>query len=225
MPDGPMPDIDPYLSVVRHPVVADRLCRLREASTDSAAFRRLVSELSALLCYEALDDLGTELRRIDTPVADGVECSVVAENVLVVPILRAGLGMVPAIQETLPLTDVAHVGLRRDDATLESVVYLNALPADLSGRRVVVCDPMLATGGSLAKVCTMVADRNPAEIIVLCLIASEEGMANFRQAHPRVRVTCAGLDPLLNEQGYIVPGLGDAGDRLFGPPPAHPAAL
>ena len=180
-----------------------------------------MSELSALLCYEALDDLGTELRRIDTPVADGVECSVVAENVLVVPILRAGLGMVPAIQETLPLTDVAHVGLRRDEATLESVVYLNALPADLSGRRVVVCDRFTDSTEAYQGV----ADRNPAEIIVLCLIASEEGMANFRQAHPRVRVTCAGLDPLLNEQGYIVPGLGDAGDRLFGPPPAHPAAL
>jgi len=150
-----------------------------------------VSELSALLCYEALDDLGTELRRIDTPVADGVECSVVAENVLVVPILRAGLGMVPAIQETLPLTDVAHV-----DCAGRGNAGIGRLPECPAGGPVRApgggVRPDAGDRGSLAKVCTMVADRNPAEIIVLCLIASEEGMANFRQAHPRVRVTCAG---------------------------------
>ena len=142
----------------------------------------------------------------------------VSEVVLLVPILRAGLGMVQAIQEVIPLTEVAHVGLRRDDATLQSDVYLNRLPGDLSGRRVVVCDPMLATGGSLAQVCDMVAERGTERMLALCIIASEPGLAAFEARHPAVPVYCATVDPALNEVGYIVPGLGDAGDRLFGPP-------
>ena len=140
------------------------------------------------------------------------------ETVLLVPVLRAGLGMVPAIQELLPLTEVAHVGLRRDEVTLASEVYLDRLPADLSGRRVAVCDPMLATGGSLATVCDMVLERRPAAVLALCLIASVPGLERFFARHPAVPVYCAAVDPELNEQGFIVPGLGDAGDRLFGPP-------
>jgi uracil phosphoribosyltransferase len=126
--------------------------------------------------------------------------------------------MVPAIQEVLPLTEVAHVGLRRDDRTLQPTVYLNRLPVDLSDRRVVVCDPMLATGGSLAEVCDMVVDAGATRIVALCLLASVPGLANFRRRHPSVRVACAAIDPELNGRGFIVPGLGDAGDRLFGPP-------
>jgi len=138
--------------------------------------------------------------------------------VLLVPILRAGLGMVQAIQEIVPLTEVAHVGLRRDDATLRSDVYLDRLPRDLRGRRVIVCDPMLATGGSLVQVCDLVVGRDAAEVVALCILASEPGLATFGAAHPQVRVYCAAVDPGLNEAGFIVPGLGDAGDRLFGPP-------
>jgi uracil phosphoribosyltransferase len=135
-----------------------------------------------------------------------------------VPILRAGLGMVQAIQEIVPLTEVAHVGLRRDETTLHSEVYLNRLPRDLSGRRVIVCDPMLATGGSLTQVCDLVIERGARQVIALCIIASKPGLAAFTKAHADVRVLCAAVDPELNDVGYIVPGLGDAGDRLFGPP-------
>lgn len=204
--------------VVDHPVVAHRLTCLRDAETDNATFRTLVGELSSLIAYEALRDLRTAETRIDTPVASDVACQRVSEMVLLVPVLRAGLGMVPAIQEILPLTEVAHVGLHRDEATLLPSVYLDKLPADLSGRRVIVCDPMLATGGSLTKVCDLIAAKGATEVHALCLIASDAGLARFSERHPHVKVACAAVDPGLNDQGYIVPGAGDAGDRLFGPP-------
>jgi uracil phosphoribosyltransferase len=126
--------------------------------------------------------------------------------------------MIPAIQEMLPLTEVAHVGLRRDEETLVPAVYLERLPRDLSGRRVIICDPMLATGGSLVKVCDLVKQRGATEIHALCLIASRAGLDHFCGFHPAVKVACVAIDEDLNEHGFIVPGLGDAGDRLFGPP-------
>jgi len=204
--------------VVDHPVLAHRLAQLRDRHTDGDTFRQLVTEVSGLLAYEALRDLGTAEVLVDTPVADAAPARRVAEVVLLVPILRAGLGMVQAIQEVVPLTEVAHVGLRRDEATLRSEVYLDRVPRDLRGRRVIVCDPMLATGGSLAQACDLVAARGAAEVVALCIIASEPGLAAFAALHPEVRVYCAAVDAELNEAGYIVPGLGDAGDRLFGPP-------
>jgi uracil phosphoribosyltransferase len=206
------------VTVVDHPVLAHRLAQLRDRRTSSDVFRQLISEVSGLLAYEALRDLGTEVVDVDTPVADAVPVRHVAEAVLLVPILRAGLGMVQAIQEMVPLTEVAHVGLRRDETTLRSEVYLNRLPRGLSGRRVIVCDPMLATGGSLGQVCELVRARGAVEIIALCIVASEPGLAAFGGLHPGVRVFCAAVDSDLNDAGYIVPGLGDAGDRLFGPP-------
>jgi uracil phosphoribosyltransferase len=204
--------------VVDHPVLAHRVSVLRDDRTDRDAFRQLVSEISGFLAYEAMRDLGVTDVAINTPVARGITVSKVYENVLVVPILRAGLGMVQAIQEVVPLTEVAHVGLRRDEKTFHSEVYLNRLPKDLTGRRVLVCDPMLATGGSLVQVCHLVLERGAQEVIALCIIASEPGVATFRAAHPNIRLYCAAIDAELNEVGYIVPGLGDAGDRLFGPP-------
>jgi uracil phosphoribosyltransferase len=204
--------------LVDHPVLAHRVTQLRDHRTDGDTFRQLVAEVSGLLAYEALRDLGTEEVAVDTPVAAAALARRVAEVVLLVPILRAGLGMVQAIQEIVPLTEVAHVGLRRDEATLRSDVYLNRLPKDLRGRRVIVCDPMLATGGSLGQVCALVTDRGAAEVVALCIIASEPGLARFRADHPRVAVYCAAIDAGLNDAGFIVPGLGDAGDRLFGPP-------
>jgi uracil phosphoribosyltransferase len=206
------------VTVVDHPVLAHRLAQLRDRRTGNDTFRQLVSEVSGLLAYEALRDLGTEVVTVDTPVADAVPVRRVGEAVLLVPILRAGLGMVQSIQEIVPMTEVAHVGLRRDDTTLRSEVYLNRLPRDLGGRRVIVCDPMLATGGSLGQVCGLVRDRGAAEIVALCIVASEPGLAAFGGDHPGVRVYCAAVDPELNAAGYILPGLGDAGDRLFGPP-------
>jgi len=204
--------------VVDHPLAVHRLSGLRDATTDSPTFRKLVAELSTFVAYEALRDLATVERRLDTPVADGVRCRRVEEMVLLVPVLRAGLGMVPAIQEVLPVTEVAHVGLRRNEATLQAGVYLDRLPRDLSGRRVVVCDPMLATGGSLAQVCDMVKRRHASKLTVLCLIASVPGLTFFRERHPDVDVACVAVDGELDDRGFIVPGLGDAGDRLFGPP-------
>ena len=206
------------VTVVDHPVLEHRLAQLRDRRTGSDIFRQLTSEVSGLLAYEALRDLGTDEVVVDTPVADAVPARRVNEVMLLVPILRAGLGMVQAIQEIVPLTEVAHVGLRRDEATLLSEVYLNRLPRNLMGRRVLVCDPMLATGGSLGQVCELVRKRGAAEIIALCILASEPGLATFGADHPGVRVYCAAVDPELNDAGFILPGLGDAGDRLFGPP-------
>ena len=175
-----MPDlIAPGIAVVGHPVLAHRVTALRDRCTDGDTFRQLVGEITHLLAYEALPDLRLGEVIIDTPVADGVVSSRVIENILVVPVLRAGLGMVQAIQEVVPLTEVAHVGLRRDEATLRSEVYLNRLPRDLDGRRVLVCDPMLATGGSLVQVCDLVRARGAKEVIVLCIIASAPGIAVF----------------------------------------------
>jgi uracil phosphoribosyltransferase len=206
------------VTVVDHPVLAHRLAQLRDRHTSGDTFRQLVSALSGLLAYEALRDLGTEDVTGDTPVADNAPAQRVGEVVLLVPILRAGLGMIQAIQEIVPLTEVAHVGLRRNESTLRSEVYLNRLPVDLSGRRVIVCDPMLATGGSLGQVCDLVRERGAAQIFALCILASEPGLAAFGGQHPGVQVYCAAVDPELNDSGFIVPGLGDAGDRLFGPP-------
>ena len=204
--------------VVDHPIVAHRLSVLRAVETDNATFRTIMGELSAFVAYEALRDLRTAEHRIDTPMATDVACQRVSEMVLLVPILRAGLGMIPAIQEVLPLTEVAHVGLRRDEETLLPTVYLERLPRDLSGRRVIICDPMLATGGSLVRVCDLVKERGATEIHALCLIASLPGLDLFCCHHPTVKVACVAVDQDLNEHGFIVPGLGDAGDRLFGPP-------
>jgi uracil phosphoribosyltransferase len=210
-------DLAPLI-VVDHPVVADRLAQLRDRQTDNFAFRRLTAELSGFVAYEALRDLATEIVTVATPVADDTDARRISESPLLVPILRAGLGMVPAIVSMLSAVEVAHVGLRRDEQTLRSVLYLDALPASLTGRRVVVCDPMLATGGTLIQVCDLIAARGAASIVVLCLLASVPGLRRFRDAHPGVLVACTGIDSTLNDNGYIVPGLGDAGDRLFGRP-------
>jgi len=204
------------LLVVDHPLALHRLSQLRDVRTDNGAFGRLVAELSTFVAYEALRDLRVVEHRVDTPVASGVACPRVEDAVVLVPVLRAGLGMVPALQALLPVTEVAHVGLRRDEATLEAEVYLDLLPPDLSGRRVVVCDPMLATGGSLVQVGDMVKARRAESVTALSLIASVPGLERLRSRHPDVTVACVAVDPALDHRGFIVPGLGDAGDRLYG---------
>lgn len=203
--------------VVDHPAVAHRVGRMRDTTTSGAEMVRLVHEVTSFVAYEALRDLETETARVATPVATDAGVLRVAETVLVVPVLRAGLGMVPAVQALLPATELACMGLRRDESTLEAEVYLDQLPANLSGRRVVVCDPMLATGGSLATVCAMARARGARRVQGLCLIASTPGLERFHRLAPDVGVVCAAVDGSLDERGYIVPGLGDAGDRLFGP--------
>ncbi len=204
--------------VVDHPVVEHRLAALRDEATEPAVFRLLVRELSTFIAYEALRDLETAPVHVRTPVAPDAPSRRVIETVLIVPILRAGLGMVSAVQELAPYSEVAYVGLCRDETTLRPEVYLDRIPRDLRGHRVVICDPMLATGGSLVEVCDLLAGRGAGRVQVLCLLASAPGIERFHASHPDVTVTCAAVDPALDERGFIVPGLGDAGDRLFGPP-------
>jgi uracil phosphoribosyltransferase len=206
------------LLVVDHPAVAHRLADLRDASTGTDRFRALVREVSTFVAYEALRGLATRSRQVVTPIGPA-SAAEVAEQVLIVPILRAGLGMVDGIQAVVPSTQVAHLGMRRNEETLDAVTYLDGLPADLTGRWVVVCDPMLATGGSLAQACRLVMDRGATRVTALCLVASVPGVARFTSEFPDIQVACAALDDELDHRGYIVPGLGDAGDRLFGPPP------
>ncbi len=206
------------VTLIEHPILAHRIAALRDERTDRDHFRRLISEISRFLAYESLRTLATGRPSSTRRWPKSVRVRQVTERILVVPVLRAGLGMVQAIQEVVPLAEVAHVGLRRDEATLRSDVYLNRLPADLTGRRVVVCDPMLATGGSLIQVCDLVLDRGATAVTVLCIIASQPGLEAFSGSHRDLPIFCAAIDPVLNDVGFIVPGLGDAGDRLFGPP-------
>jgi len=212
-----MPPSD-RVTVLDHPVVQHRLRWLRDERTANPDFLRIAGELSRYVAYEAFRDAPLVDATVDTPVARGVAAKVIDEEYLVVPILRAGLGMVPAVQDVLPRSRVCLVGLRRNESTLQPEVYLDGLPERIDGYHVVVCDPMLATGGSLIQVVDMLQGRGAREVTALCLIASVAGTERFTEAHPGVRVVAAAMDPTLNEVGYIVPGLGDAGDRLFGPP-------
>jgi uracil phosphoribosyltransferase len=206
------------LRVVDHPLIADRVREIRSKETSNADFVRLVSEVTRFLAYEAFRNAPTEATTVDTPVVDGAPALRVAREYLIVPILRAGLGMSPAVQAVLPRHRLFLVGLRRNEETLEPDVYLDGLPERIDGASVVVCDPMLATGGSLIRVLDMLYERGAGDVTVLCLIASAPGVAMVRRVHHDVRIVAAALDGELNEHGYIVPGLGDAGDRLFGPP-------
>lgn len=206
------------LLVVQHPVVADKVRQLRDRNTSNADFLRLAGEISRFVAYEAFRDTPVAVTSVDTPVMDGASALRIDAEYLIVPILRAGLGMSPVVQEVLPLHRVCLVGLRRNEVTLKPDVYLDGLPESLEGVHVVICDPMLATGGSLDTVLEMLRERGAGETTVLCLIASRPGVEFVLSRHPGIKIVAAALDDRLNEVGYIVPGLGDAGDRLFGPP-------
>ncbi len=206
------------LLVVQHPVVADKVRQLRDVNTSNADFLRLAGEISRFVAYEAFRDTPVAVTSVDTPVMRGAPALRIDAEYLIVPILRAGLGMSPAVQEVLPLHRVCLVGLRRDEVTLKPDVYLDGLPESLEGVHVVICDPMLATGGSLDTVLEMLRERGAGETTVLCLIAARPGVDFVLERHPNIKIVAAALDDRLNEVGYIVPGLGDAGDRLFGPP-------
>ncbi len=205
------------LRVVDHPLVRDRVRELRDKSTPRPAFRRLTDEITRFLAYEAFADAPVVATTVDTPVADAAPAARLDQEYVIVPILRAGLGMCAAVQEVLPRHRVHLVGLRRNEETLRPTVYLDGLPEDLSGVPVVVCDPMIATGGSLVRALDLVVARGAADVTVLSLIASSPGVAYVRMHHGDVRIVCAALDAELTSGGFITPGLGDAGDRLFGP--------
>ena len=186
--------------------------------TSNADFLRLAGEISRFVAYEAFRDTPLSDTTVDTPVMKGAPAQRIDTEYLIVPILRAGLGMSPAVQEVLPLHRVCLVGLRRNEHTLQPDVYLDGLPDSLIGVHVVICDPMLATGGSLDRVLEMLGERGADATTVLCLIAAQPGVDFVVSRHPDVRIVAAALDAELNDVGYITPGLGDAGDRLFGPP-------
>jgi uracil phosphoribosyltransferase len=207
--------------VADHPLVAHKLTALRDVSTETPTFRRLADELVTLLAYEATRYMKVEPVSVTTPVAPATGVKLARPDPLVIPVLRAGIGMLDGMARLLPNADVGFVGLARNEETLVASVYAERLPADLSGRDVFVLDPMLATGGTLETVVGMLAARGAAAVTAICLLAAPEGVARLEAAFPAdepvpVRVVTAGLDERLNERGYIVPGLGDAGDRLFG---------
>ncbi len=204
--------------VINHPIVADKVRQLRDVTTSNADFLRLAGEISRFVAYEAFRDTPVTATTVDTPVVRGAPAVRVETEYVIVPILRAGLGMSPAVQEVLPHHRVCLVGLRRNEETLQPTVYLDGLPDTLAGAHVVLCDPMLATGGSLVCVLDMLVERGATDITVLCLIVAQPGVDFVLEHHPNVSIVAAALDAELNDVGYITPGLGDAGDRLFGPP-------
>jgi uracil phosphoribosyltransferase len=208
------------LHVVDHPLVAHKLTTLRDKRTDSATFRRLADELVTLLAYEATRDVRTEQVDIETPVTPTTGVKLSHPRPLVVPILRAGLGMLDGMVRLLPTAEVGFLGMVRDEQTLIATTYATRLPDDLSGRQCYVLDPMLATGGTLAAAIRFLVERGADDITAICLLSAPEGIAHLEQEladlHVPVSVVTAAVDEKLNELGYIVPGLGDAGDRLYG---------
>ena len=204
------------LHVADHPLIDHKLSVLRDAATPSAVFRQLVDELVTLLAYEATREVRTEEVEIRTPVALA-QCRRLADpRPIVVPILRAGLGMLEGMTRLLPTAEVGFLGMKRDEDTLEVETYANRLPDDLSGRQCFVVDPMLATGGSSAAALDLLKKKGAKSIVLLCLVAAPEGVRTVNAAHPDIPIYVAAVDDCLNEHGYIVPGLGDAGDRIFG---------
>ncbi len=204
------------VTIFDHPLIQHKLSILRDKNTSSKDFRSLVHEIAMLMCYEATRDLPLEEIEIETPICKTKAKHISGKKLAVVPILRAGLGMVDAISELIPSVRIGHIGLYRDEETLKPVEYYCKLPKDIAERDVIVVDPMLATGGSAIDAVSQIKLRSPRSIRFMGIIAAPEGIEAFTNAHPDVHVYCAALDEKLNEVGYIVPGLGDAGDRIFG---------
>jgi len=204
------------LHVFDHPLIQHKLSILREKDTSVKEFRELVGEIAMLMCYEATRDLPLEEIRIETPVAQAKVRRIAGKKLAVVPILRAGLGMVDGMVAMIPSCKVGHIGLYRDPETLEPVEYYCKLPHDIAERDVIVVDPMLATGGSAAAAVSFLKKHGCRNIKLMCIIGAPEGVKVMREKHPDVDIFLAALDECLNDHGYIVPGLGDAGDRIFG---------
>jgi uracil phosphoribosyltransferase len=204
--------------VANHPLITHKLTLLRDKRTDSPTFRHLTEELVMLLAYEATREIRTEKISIETPVAPTVGVHLSKPRPIVVPILRAGLGMLEGMTRLIPSAEVGFLGMVRDEKTLKASTYANRLPEDLSGRQCYILDPMLATGGTLISATEYLLERGATDITIICILAAPEGVAALEKAlsGAPVTVVMGALDERLNEHGYIVPGLGDAGDRLYG---------
>ncbi|WP_312640513.1 uracil phosphoribosyltransferase [Hydrogenoanaerobacterium sp.] len=202
--------------IMDHPLIQHKISLLRDKNTGSKEFRELVSEVGMLMCYEATRDLPLKEVEIETPIATAKTKVISGRKLAFVPILRAGLGMVDGVLSLVPAAKIGHIGLYRDETTHTPVEYYCKLPADITERDVIVLDPMLATGGSAIDAINMIKKRDVKSIKFMCIIAAPEGLEALQKAHPDVPVYCASLDQRLDDQKYIVPGLGDAGDRIFG---------
>jgi len=206
----------PALSIVKHPLVQHKMTLLRDRNTQTKIFKELVDEIAMFMAYEATADLTLEPVPVETPLETTAGWQVSGKKLTLVPILRAGLGMVEGILRLVPGARVGHIGLYRDHSTLEPVDYYFKVPGDAAERDFFVLDPMLATGGSAVSAVSSLKRAGATRIRFLCLVAAPQGVKRLTEAHPDVSIYCASLDRELNDQGYILPGLGDAGDRLFG---------
>lgn len=202
--------------LIKHPMVQHKLSIMRQKETGSKDFRQLLKEISLLMGYEITRDLPLAEIEIETPISPMIASRVLGRKLAIVPILRAGLGMVEGLLDLVPVARVGHIGLYRDEKTHKPVVYYCKLPEDINDRLVIVTDPMLATGGSSCDALDMLKERGCTNIKLMCLVAAPEGIAKVQEAHPDVDIFVAAIDERLNENAYIVPGLGDAGDRIFG---------
>lgn len=204
------------VTIFNHPLIQHKISILRNKNTGTNEFRSLIEEIAMLMGYEALRDLPTEEVEVETPIETCMTPMIAGKKLAVVPILRAGLGMVNGILALVPSAKVGHIGLYRDEETHEPHEYYCKLPTPIDQRTIVVTDPMLATGGSAVDAISQIKQRHPKSVKFMCIIAAPEGLKALTEAHPDVQVYCASLDEQLNDHGYIVPGLGDAGDRIFG---------
>lgn len=203
------------LILLKHPLLIHKLTQLRRKETSTKDFREILEEISGLMAYEITSDLSLSEINIETPLAE-FRTFELSNQVVLVPVLRAGLGMVGGITRLIPSASVGHIGIYRDHITLEPVTYYMKLPDNLSDKAVMVLDPMLATGGSSGAAIQVLKDHGAKTIKLVCIIGAPEGVRRIEQEHPDVQIYLSGLDERLNEKGYILPGLGDAGDRLFG---------
>ncbi len=202
--------------IMDHPLIQHKIGYIRRIETGTKDFRQTISEIATLICYEATRDLRLTDVDIETPICKTTVKELKGRKLCIVPILRAGLGMVDGMLQLIPAARVGHIGLFRDPETLKPVEYYSKMPADVSEREIFVVDPMLATGGSAAAAITMLKEKGCSHIHFLCIIAAPEGLKALQEAHPDVDIYVGSLDEKLNDHGYIVPGLGDAGDRIFG---------